>query len=59
MIALFSMFPACAFWKIMATTLKLPVAITHSVVGAVVGFHVTAIGFEGINWTTLGFIGKS
>ncbi|KAJ8021149.1 Sodium-dependent phosphate transporter 1-B [Holothuria leucospilota] len=59
MLGQLSVILACALWKIIATTLKLPVAITHSIVGAVVGFHVTAIGIEGIYWTTLIFLAIS
>ncbi|XP_026323876.1 sodium-dependent phosphate transporter 1-A [Hyposmocoma kahamanoa] len=47
---------ASAAWLIVATALKLPVSGTHSVVGATVGFTLTAKGPVGVRWSTLGAI---
>ncbi|KAJ2946453.1 hypothetical protein O0L34_g12495 [Tuta absoluta] len=45
-----------ATWLIVATALRLPVSGTHSVVGATVGFTLTAKGAVGVRWSTLGAI---
>ncbi|CAK1599760.1 unnamed protein product [Parnassius mnemosyne] len=47
---------AGAAWLILATALRLPVSGTHSIVGATVGFTLTAKGPTGIRWSTLGAI---
>ncbi|XP_050353124.1 sodium-dependent phosphate transporter 1 [Nymphalis io] len=47
---------AGASWLILATALRLPVSGTHSVVGATVGFTLTAKGPVGVRWSTLGAI---
>lgn len=47
---------AGATWLILATALRLPVSGTHSVVGATVGFTLTAKGPIGVRWSTLGAI---
>ncbi|XP_047515126.1 sodium-dependent phosphate transporter 1-A isoform X1 [Pieris napi] len=47
---------AGATWLIVATALRLPVSGTHSVVGATVGFTLTAKGPIGVRWSTLGAI---
>ncbi|CAH0722518.1 unnamed protein product, partial [Brenthis ino] len=47
---------AGAIWLILATALRLPVSGTHSVVGATVGFTLTAKGPIGVRWSTLGAI---
>ncbi|CAG4925524.1 unnamed protein product [Colias eurytheme] len=47
---------AGAAWLILATFLRLPVSGTHSVVGATVGFTLTAKGPVGVRWSTLGAI---
>ena len=39
-----------ASWQILASVLKMPVSGTHSIVGAIVGFHVAAKGWDGIAW---------
>lgn len=49
---------AGATWLIVATALRLPVSGTHSVVGATVGFTLTAKGPVGVRWSTLGAIGR-
>lgn len=45
-----------ASWQIIATLCKLPVSGTHSIVGAIVGFHVAAKGWNGIAWSKMGKI---
>lgn len=50
---------AGATWLMVATALRLPVSGTHSVVGATVGFTLTAKGPVGVRWSTLGAIGKT
>ncbi|XP_071841706.1 sodium-dependent phosphate transporter 2-like [Apostichopus japonicus] len=43
-------------WMLVATLCKLPVSGTHSIVGAMVGFHVVVFQFSGINWKQLAMI---
>ena len=43
-----------AAWLLIATLLGLPVSTTHSIVGAVVGFGVVTVGWEQIEWGTMG-----
>ncbi|KAJ8021150.1 Sodium-dependent phosphate transporter 1-A [Holothuria leucospilota] len=59
MLGQLSVILACTVWKFIATAFKLPVAATHSAVGAVVGFHYMATGIDGIKWVSLLFIGMS
>ena len=41
---------AAAIWLMVASTRGWPVSTTHSIVGAVVGFAIAAIGNEAVNW---------
>lgn len=41
---------AAAVWLQLATHWGLPVSTTHSIIGAVVGFALVAVGSSGINW---------
>ncbi|MDH3973952.1 MAG: inorganic phosphate transporter [Deltaproteobacteria bacterium] len=50
MIGMLSALLASAVWLQLATHWGLPVSTTHSIVGAVVGFALIAIGISGINW---------
>lgn len=47
---------AAAIWLQGATMVGLPVSTTHSIVGAVVGFGVVAVGINGVDWNTVGSI---
>ncbi|MBT3559004.1 MAG: inorganic phosphate transporter [Rhodospirillales bacterium] len=47
---------AAAVWLMVASTRGWPVSTTHSIVGAVVGFAVAAIGIEAVNWGKIGQI---
>ena len=47
---------AAGTWLLIATWASWPVSTTHSIVGAVVGFGVVALGIEGITWGTVGII---
>jgi len=46
-----------AAWQIIATLCKMPVSGTHSIVGAIVGFHVAVKGWNGIGYLKLIKIG--
>ena len=50
---------AAAVWLFIATRLGWPVSTTHSIVGAIVGFAVIAIGFEAVEWGKVGSIAMS
>ena len=47
---------AAGTWLLIATWMSWPVSTTHSIVGAVVGFGVVALGIEGIYWDKVGLI---
>ncbi|MGL5832222.1 MAG: inorganic phosphate transporter [Waterburya sp.] len=47
---------ACGIWLQIATSLGLPVASSHAVVGAIAGFSWIAIGQEAIAWKNIGLI---
>ncbi|MCK5438333.1 MAG: inorganic phosphate transporter, partial [Gemmatimonadetes bacterium] len=42
-----------AIWLLVATMFGLPVSTTHSIVGAVVGFGIIAVGWGNVNWGTM------
>jgi PiT family inorganic phosphate transporter len=46
-------------WVQIATIFGLPVSTTHSIVGAVVGFGVLAVGFGAVSWGKVGAIAIS
>lgn len=50
---------ASAVWVNLATVLGAPVSTTHAVVGGVMGAGVAAVGFQLVNWLTLGQIAAS
>lgn len=45
-----------AVWNLVATFLKLPISGTHSIIGAVLGFHLVCFGLHGIQWPKLASI---
>lgn len=47
---------AAALWIHLAAVLGWPVSTTHSIVGAITGFGLVAVGPAYINWNTLGMI---
>lgn len=47
---------AAGTWLLIATWMSWPVSTTHSIVGAVVGFGVVALGFNGVQWSKVGLI---
>ena len=47
---------AAAIWLMLASMRGWPVSTTHSIVGAVVGFAIAAIGLEAVNWGKIGQI---
>ena len=47
---------AAGTWLLVATYMSWPVSTTHSIVGAVVGFGVVALGFDGVLWNKVGLI---
>jgi PiT family inorganic phosphate transporter len=50
MIGMFAALLAAGIWVQLATIFGLPVSTTHSIVGAVVGFGVVAVGVGAISW---------
>ena len=50
---------AAAIWLLIATRLGWPVSTTHSIVGAIVGFAIIALGFEAVKWGKVGSIAMS
>lgn len=47
---------ATALWLQLASFIHMPVSTTHSVVGSLIGFGITAAGIEAINWNKVLFI---
>ena len=47
---------AAAVWLHLATWMGMPVSTTHSIVGAVAGFGVVAVGWSGVHWGKMGQI---
>ncbi len=42
-----------AIWLNLATFIGMPVSTTHSIVGAVAGFGIVAVGVNAVNWTKM------
>jgi inorganic phosphate transporter, PiT family len=49
----------CGLWLQIATSRGLPVASSHAVVGAIVGFSWVAVGVDAINWSSIGLVAIS
>jgi len=47
---------ASAIWLTVATYLRWPVSTTHSIIGAIIGFALVAVGTEAIQWNKVGGI---
>ncbi|MFP6781775.1 MAG: anion permease [Gammaproteobacteria bacterium] len=47
---------ATGTWLLTASRKGWPVSTTHSIVGAIVGFSIVAVGFEAVKWTKIGAI---
>lgn len=47
---------AAGIWLMVASSRGWPVSTTHSIVGAIVGFAVAAIGVEAVHWDKIGTI---
>jgi PiT family inorganic phosphate transporter len=50
---------AAALWVNLATVIGAPVSTTHAVVGGVMGGGIAAVGFQLVNWSTMGAIAAS
>lgn len=50
---------ASGTWLLIASLRGWPVSTTHTIVGAIVGFGIYALGFDKINWSVVGNIGLS
>ena len=50
---------AAGTWLLVASLRGWPVSTTHTIVGAIVGFGIYALGVNEINWTVVGNIGLS
>ena len=58
-LAMMAALVAAALWVNLATFVGAPVSTTHSVVGGVMGAGVAAVGFQLVNWGTMGAIAAS
>jgi len=59
MLGMFAALLAAGVWVQVATYFGLPVSTTHSIVGAVVGFGVLAVGVGAVSWGKIGAIAAS
>jgi PiT family inorganic phosphate transporter len=50
---------AAGTWLYLASKNGWPVSTTHSIVGAVVGFAIVAVGFDAVKWSKVGTIAAS
>lgn len=53
LLGMFAALLAAGIWVQIATHFGLPVSTTHSIVGAVVGFGIMAVGFGAVSWGTV------
>ena len=47
---------AAGIWLLVASYFGWPVSTTHSIVGAIVGFAIAAIGIDAVEWGNVGYI---
>lgn len=47
---------AAALWLMIASAKGWPVSTTHSIIGAIVGFAIAAVGLEAVHWDKIGGI---
>jgi len=50
---------AAGTWLLLASRKGWPVSTTHSIVGAIIGFTVVAVGFDSVQWDTVAIIAVS
>ena len=50
---------AAGVWLQIATAFGLPVSTTHSIIGALIGFGLVAVGSAAVDWTTVGQVAAS
>ncbi len=50
---------AAGTWLLIASNMGWPVSTTHSIVGAIVGFAIAALGMEAVKWSKIGTIAMS
>ena len=53
LLGMFAALLSAGIWVQVATHFGLPVSTTHSIVGAVVGFGIMAVGFTAVSWGTV------
>ena len=58
-IGMLSALLAAAAWLTIASRFGWPVSTTHSIVGAIIGFAVVAVGFEAVHWWDVATIAAS
>jgi PiT family inorganic phosphate transporter len=59
MLAMMAALVSSALWVNLATYIGAPVSTTHAVVGGVMGAGIAAVGFQLVNWGTMGAIAAS
>lgn len=59
MLGMVSALLAAGVWLQIATTFGLPVSTTHSIIGALIGFGLVAVGTSAVNWGTAAAVAAS
>ncbi|HSR54667.1 MAG TPA: inorganic phosphate transporter [Alphaproteobacteria bacterium] len=59
LLAMLAALVSSALWVNLATYIGAPVSTTHAVVGGVMGAGIAAVGFQLVNWVTMGAIAAS
>jgi len=59
MLGMVSALLAAGVWLQLATAFGLPVSTTHSIIGALIGFGLVAVGGAAVNWGTVGQVAAS